>query len=112
MRVLHLHSGNLYGGVESFLATLVREKKYAPGMHTRFALCFEGRFSRELSALGEAPELLGEVRLSRPYTVRRARRALRGLLRREPADAVVCQQPWSVVIFGPVVRDLGYPVTL
>src|SRR5688572_13642693 len=112
MRVLHLHSGNLYGGVESFLATLVREKKYAPGMHTRFALCFEGRFSRELSALGEAPEMLGEVRLSRPHTVRRARRALRELLRREPADAVVCQQPWSVVIFGPVVRDLGYPVTL
>jgi glycosyltransferase involved in cell wall biosynthesis len=112
MRVLHLHSGNLYGGVESCLATLVREERFAPGMHTSFAVCFEGRFSAELAALGRTPDLLGEVRLSRPHTVRRARAALRDLLRRHPADAVVCQQPWSLVVFGPAVRDLGYPVTL
>ena len=112
MRVLHLHSGNLYGGVESFLATLVREEKWAPGMHTSFAVCFEGRFSAELAALGRAPHLLGEVRLSRPHTIRRARAALRDLLRQEPADAIVCQQPWALVVFGSVVRALGYPVTL
>src|SRR5262245_18653203 len=112
MRVLHVHSGNLYGGVESFLATLVREEKWAPAMHTRFAVCFEGRFSAELAALGRAPHLLGEVRLSRPHTVRRARAALRELLRVQPVDAVVCQQPWALVTFGSVVRDLGYPVAL
>ena len=112
MRVLHLHSGNLYGGVESFLATLVREEKWAPGMHTSIALCFEGRFSAELAALGRAPHLLGEVRLSRPHTIRRARAALRELLRQEPADAIVCHQPWALLVFGSVVRALGYPVTL
>ena len=31
MRVLHLHSGNMYGGVETLLATLVREAGAAPG---------------------------------------------------------------------------------
>ena len=112
MRVLHLHSGNLYGGVESFLTTLVREEKWAPAMHTSFAVCFEGRFSQELAALDRAPHLLGEVRLSRPHTVRRARAALRELLRRQPVDAVVCQQPWALVVFGAVMRDLGYPVAL
>jgi glycosyltransferase involved in cell wall biosynthesis len=112
MRVLHVHSGNLYGGVEAFLTTLVREERWAPAMHTSFAVCFEGRFSAELAALGRAPYLLGEVRLSRPHTVARARVALRELLRQHPADAVVCQQPWALVVFGSVVRDLGYPVTL
>ena len=112
MRVLHLHSGNLYGGVESFLTTLVREEKWAPTMHTSFAVCFEGRFSQELTALGRAPRLLGDVRLSRPHTVRRARAAVRELLRQQPVDAIVCQQPWALVVFGAVVRDLGYPVAL
>jgi|SRR5688572_8462714 len=112
MRVLHVHSGNLYGGVESCLGTLVREQKWAPSMHTSFAVCFESRFSAELAALGRAPHLLGDVRLSRPQTVRRARAALRDLLRQHPADAVVCQQPWALVVFGSVLRDLGYPVAL
>ena len=81
-------------------------------MRTSFAVCFEGRFSAELTALGRPPHLLGDVRLSRPHTVRRARAALRDLLRQHPADAVVCQQPWSLVVFGSVLRELGYPVTL
>jgi glycosyltransferase involved in cell wall biosynthesis len=112
MRVLHVHSGNLYGGVESFLTTLVREEKCAPAMHTSVAVCFEGRFSQELAALDRAPHQLGEVRLSRPHTVRRARAALRERLRRHPVDVVVCQQPWALVVFGAVVRDLGTPVAL
>ena len=48
LRVLHVHSGNLYGGVETFLATLARERAAAPRMTSSFALCFEGRLSSEL----------------------------------------------------------------
>jgi hypothetical protein len=48
MRVLHLHSGNMYGGVETLLATLVREAGAAPGMSSDVALCFPGRLSAEL----------------------------------------------------------------
>jgi glycosyltransferase involved in cell wall biosynthesis len=112
MRVLHLHSGNLYGGVESCLVTLARERQHAPAMQTGFAVCFEGRFSAEIAALGQPAAVLGEVRLSRPHTVRRARAALRDLLVRQPVDVVVCQQPWSLVVFAPVLRELGYPVVL
>ena len=54
LRVLHVHSGNLYGGVETFLATLARDSAAAPRMTSSFALCFEGRLSDELRAHGHA----------------------------------------------------------
>jgi glycosyltransferase involved in cell wall biosynthesis len=112
MRVLHVTSGNMYGGVETFLATLARESAAAPEMDSSFAVCFEGRFSRELAALGRAPHVLGAVRLSRPHTVVRARRALIRWLRQTSFDVAVCHQPWALVVFGSAVRRVGLPVVL
>jgi glycosyltransferase involved in cell wall biosynthesis len=112
MRALHLTSGNMYGGVETFLTTLVRESRAVPEMQSDFAVCFDGRFRRELEALGRAPHLLGRVRLSRPHTLLRARSALTRLLRRERFDVVVCHQPWPCVAFGSVVRRAGFPLAL
>jgi len=112
MRVLHVHSGNLFGGVESALLTLVRESGCAPDMETTFALAFDGRFSRELRALGVAPHMMGGVRLSRPHSIQSARAALRARLAAGDIDAVVCQQPWSGVVFGSVAREMGYPYVL
>jgi len=112
MRVLHLHSGNLFGGVETFLLTLAAESRHAPSMTSDFAVCFEGAFSEGLANRGCAAHVLGDVRLSRPHTVRRARVALRQLLRQTSPDVVVCQQPWSAVVFGSVVREMGYPLVL
>jgi glycosyltransferase involved in cell wall biosynthesis len=112
MRVLHLHSGNMYGGVETLLATLVREAAAAPGMRPEVALCFPGRLRDELEALGHPAFMLPPVRLSRPCSLIAARRQLRRLLREQAFDAVVCHQPWSCVAFGPVVRAAGFPVVL
>jgi glycosyltransferase involved in cell wall biosynthesis len=112
MRVLHLTSGNMYGGVETFLTTLAREATLAPEMHSEFALCWEGRLSSELAQLGTSPHLLGHVRISRPHTVVRARRALRELLAREQFDVAVCHQPWPCVVFGSVVRGARLPLVL
>jgi glycosyltransferase involved in cell wall biosynthesis len=112
MRVLHVHSGNLFGGVESTLLTLVREAGRMPDMESAFALAFDGRFSRELRALGRAPYMTGEARLSRPHSVRSARAALRARLAMGDIDVVVCQQPWSGVVFGSVAREMGYPYVL
>jgi len=102
----------MYGGVETFLATLAREAAAAPGMESAFALCFEGRLSEELAALGHAAYPLGGVRLSRPRTVLRARRALRAVLSREAFDVVVCHQPWTSVVLGGEVRQAGFPLVM
>src|SRR5262249_31606658 len=48
LRVLHVHSGNLYGGVETFLTTLARDADVEPRMLPSFAICFGGRLSDEL----------------------------------------------------------------
>jgi glycosyltransferase involved in cell wall biosynthesis len=66
LKVLHVHSGNLYGGVETMLATLARERGACAGLESRFALCFEGRLKDELLATGASVHVLGAARVSRP----------------------------------------------
>ena len=112
MRVLHVTSGNMYGGVETFLTTLVREASAAPGMDPEFAICFEGRFSAEVAGMGRPTHLLASPRLSRPLTVLQARRALSDLLKRQSYDVVACHQPWACVVFGSVIRSAGFPLVL
>ena len=107
MKVLHVHSGNLYGGVETFLLTLARARRFAPGMEMSVALCFDGRIADELRGEGVALFFVGEVRLRRPDQVRRARKALRALLAAHAFDVVVCHQAWPLAIFGPVVKRAG-----
>jgi glycosyltransferase involved in cell wall biosynthesis len=110
MRVLHVYSGNLYGGVETFLHTVAREQGRQPGLTHAFALCFEGRLAAELRETGAQLHLLGEARVGRPWTVWRARVALRELLQRERYDAVLCHAIWPQALFGPVVRAAGVPL--
>jgi glycosyltransferase involved in cell wall biosynthesis len=104
MRVLHLSGGNLYGGVESMLLTMARQRKLCPEMEPEFGVCFEGRLSRELEDAGVAVHRLGGVRVSRPWTVRQARQNLRQLLTGSHFDVVVCHMPWALAIFGNVAR--------
>ena len=72
MRVLHVYSGNLFGGIETMLLTMARERALCPAIEPAFALCFEGRLGAELAATGVAVQRLPEVRASRPLTIRRA----------------------------------------
>jgi glycosyltransferase involved in cell wall biosynthesis len=110
MRVLHVHSGNLYGGVETLLATLARYRDLCPLMELEFALCFEGRIASELREAGDQVHSLGKVRSRYPLTVMRARRRLRELLRARRFDAAICHMPWTQAIFGPIVRSAGVPL--
>lgn len=104
MRVLHIHSGNLYGGVETFLTTLARFRDLAPAMEMSVALTSDGRIAGELRDTGVPVAILGETRMSRPFSVWRARRALASLLMTSQPDVVVCHQPWPLALFGPVVK--------
>ena len=104
MKVLHVSSGNLYGGVESLLATLSRDRACCPDMEPSFALCFQDRLSEQLAALGTPAHDLGEVQTRFPWQVWRARRRLARLLREQQPDVMVCHMPWALAIFGPVAR--------
>jgi glycosyltransferase involved in cell wall biosynthesis len=110
IRVLHVHAGNIYGGVETMLLTQVRQRNLCPAMESSFALCFAGRFSEELAAAGAPVHWLGQVRIRQPLTLRRARHNLRELLRRQAFDVVVTHSCWSQAIFGAVARAAGVPL--
>ncbi len=92
------------------MLTLVQHQSQCAEMEPHFALCFSGRFSEELSALDAPTYPLGNVRLSRPFSVRRARRKLQEMLLRKDFDVVVVHSAWSLAIFGPVVRSFQKPL--
>lgn len=110
MRVLHLCAGNLYGGVESLLVTLARERHLCPEMEPTFAPCFAGRLSDELAACAVPVHRMGAVRFSRPWTVWQARRRLQSLLAREQFDVAVAHECWPHALFAPVLKRCGMPV--
>jgi hypothetical protein len=110
LRVLHISSGNLYGGVETLLATLARERAARPGMEPHFALCFEGRVASELAALSGPVAMLGPVRTRAPWTIVQARRKLRCTIETLQPVVAVCHMPWSLAIFGPVATRMGIPL--
>jgi glycosyltransferase involved in cell wall biosynthesis len=107
MRVMHIVSGRLYGGVETLLVTLARCRNLSTSMEPEFALCFEGRLREELAESGAVVHQLGEVRARHPVSVMRARWRLRELLNTRSIDVVVCHLPWTEAVFGTVARRAG-----
>jgi glycosyltransferase involved in cell wall biosynthesis len=110
MRVLHVYSGNLFGGIETMLVTMARERALGPAIEPSFALCFEGRLSSELAATGVSVHRLPEVRASRPLTIRRARRRLAAVIESGRFDRVICHAAWAQALFGGVVKRAKVPL--
>src|SRR5258708_5898653 len=110
MQILHVYSGNLFGGIETVLLTLAKHRTVCPALQSSVALCFDGRRSRELEATGVALHKLPAPHASQPLAVRRARRALADLLARASFDGVICHAAWSQAFFGGVVRRAGVPL--
>jgi glycosyltransferase involved in cell wall biosynthesis len=97
MRLLHVVAGKLFGGIETVLVTLARHGDTSPSpLEHRFAVCFDGRLRERLEAAGASPVRLGAVRLSRPWQVLRARRALGRAVRALRPDFVVFHDPWGL----------------
>lgn len=110
MRVIHVSAGNLFGGVETNLATLARRRDQCPGMEPHFACCFEGRLAEILRQASVPVHVLGAVRISRPWTMWRARSKMARLLMETRIDLVVCHSAWPHAVFGPVARRAGIPL--
>ena len=49
MRILHIYSGNLFGGIEAILISLARHASLGADRH-EFALCFDARLADSLRA--------------------------------------------------------------
>src|SRR5437899_12468171 len=79
-------------------------------MEPEFALCFEGRLSEELNAVGARIHLLGKVRIRHPLSVWRSRGVLKDVLQQQKIDVVICHSAWPQVIFGPVARRAHLPL--
>jgi glycosyltransferase involved in cell wall biosynthesis len=110
MKILHIYSGNLFGGIETLLVTLAKEQSLCQEMQPQFALCFEGRLADELRNLDAKVHQLGNVKISHPLTVWKARNQLQQILKQEQFDVVICHGCWVQGIFGSVVKANHIPL--
>jgi glycosyltransferase involved in cell wall biosynthesis len=110
MRILHVTSGRLFGGIEQMLLTLARHRSVTPEIDCAFAIASPGRLDEELRSIGAAVTLVGDVRLSRPASIVQGRAAFARLLITLRPDAVVGHAPWSAAVFAPAARRRGVPV--
>jgi len=110
IRVLHLHSGNMLGGVESVLLTFAEFASTCPEFKQEFALAFEEPFAKQLRAAGATIHILPEAQLRNPLSVRKSRQALRELLSNQKFDCVISHSPWCQVVFAPAVRRSNVPL--
>lgn len=110
MNVLHVHSGNIFGGVERMLETLAPATSGRVPVHSTFALCFDGAVMERLRAAGARVHALGPVHARQLAEIRHARRALSGVLESERWDGVLVHSAWSQAIFGPTILNSGLPL--
>jgi hypothetical protein len=69
MKVLYVYAGNLFGGIETFLIALAKDpKSYLPELSMEFAIYFDGILADRLRANGTKVHILGNVKISRPWT--------------------------------------------
>ena len=107
MRVLHLCAGNLHGGIERIVAQIAESRALDPSTEPSFVVCFDARLASQLRDIGVTCEVLGDVRVSRPHTVMRARRRLSQVLDRLKPDVAVCHSCWIYGLAAPVLARRG-----
>jgi glycosyltransferase involved in cell wall biosynthesis len=110
MKVLQIYAGNLFGGVERLLVALATETSSTSSLGRHFALCFHERLWDELQSTSALIHDLGHTRISRPWTLLRARHRLAHLLGREKYDVAICHSYWPMAVFGGVVRRHRVPL--
>jgi glycosyltransferase involved in cell wall biosynthesis len=112
MRVLHIHGGNLFGGVETMLLTIARLGHLSPTMQSSFAVCFDQRFAAALRDAGIAPFVIGGAQIRNFRSVARAQARLFQIMSQVRFHAVICHMPWAQALFGSVVRRANVPLLL
>jgi glycosyltransferase involved in cell wall biosynthesis len=109
MHLLHVSSGNLYGGVERALVAFARAADAVKAdLRQTFAVAYEGRLHAELEAAGADVVTFGAARARKPWTIWRARRELAGAIAGLGRPlAVIAHSPWALAVLGQAARDAG-----
>ena len=110
MNLLHVHSGNMFGGVERMLETLAPGIAGAVPVRSEYAVCFDGRAAKTLEAAGGTVHRLGVVQARRMDEIWRARRALGRVLASRAWDAACVHSAWSQGIFGGTIAKARVPL--
>ncbi len=111
--ILHVYSGNLFGGIETNLVALCaadQARVDVPNPLHRFALSFDGPLASRLRELGCEPTILGPVRFRYPWTAWSARRKLVRLLGDPAFTGVVAHGSWACRLAQPAARKAGKPI--
>jgi len=104
IKVLHLASGNLYGGIEKILTTLAKNQACSPDMIQEFAVCFYGRLRNELLEAKATVHDIGSFRYSRPWSLLPVRKKLKKILKAGGYDAVIFYGSWQYVALGETAK--------
>ncbi len=107
IKVLHLASGNLYGGIEKILTTLAKNQVCSPDILQEFALCFFGRLRDELLEAKATVHDLGSFRYSRPWSILPVRKKLTEILKAGGYDAVIFYGSWQYVALVETAKKAG-----
>ena len=110
LRVLHLNSGNMMGGIESLLLTIARCHELTPDVQHEFALTFDAEFAQQLRGATAKVHLLPQARLRHLPSIWQTRKELRTLLRDGRFDVAVAHSVWVQLIFGDLTRELQIPL--
>jgi glycosyltransferase involved in cell wall biosynthesis len=114
--ILHVYSGNLFGGIETNLLTLcaadvARSAGGSPHRHS-VALSFDATLARRLREAGASCSILGPVRFRYPWTAWVARKRLRRTIRNASIHGIVAHGAWAYRLAEPVARRAKVPVAL
>lgn len=111
--ILHVYSGNLFGGIETNLVALCaadQARVDVPNPLHRFALSFDGTLARRLRELGCEPTILGPVRFRYPWTAWSASRKLVRLLGDPAITGLVAHGSWAFKLAQPAARKANKPI--
>ena len=106
-KVLHLASGNLYGGIEKILTTLAKNQTYSPDMLQDFAVCFHGRLRNELLEAEATVHDIGSFRYSRPWSLLPVQKKLAKILKTGGYDTVIFYGSWQYVALVETAKKAG-----
>jgi glycosyltransferase involved in cell wall biosynthesis len=105
-RVLHVGTGNLFGGVENIMLSIARLSVSGAGRHA-FAYCYEGRFAEELRLSGAKIIRYPDYRYRNPFSLIHARSRFSNLLDVDSYEAVVFYAPWTYGALSGVANARG-----